>query len=297
MGTKDSERLLKEIETKLRIGKLDSGLLFLCSSLSFLFGLLQTLLAGVQTITYFLPLLVFGWILPFYLGYVKGALLDNSVIERSIGWIYLIFGNLMYLANLISHLIPRLFPEQPIIGILAAFSPFIAGFLFGRWLTKFVGKIFEICDKKLSEIELKITDSIAQSAIYFSVAGSFYVLNLPNIVSADFGLTAVILVFIFAGAMFYSAGSSYVKKIGRPYRVLEKAGKPKIARFGRCLSIFSLICMVIIANTPNGRHFQTFISVLLPFIVGFIFYTIFSAKTEIIFEKYGDTMEQNEEPF
>ena len=88
----DNEEVLRRIERKLKVGKLDSLLLFLSSSLAIVFGIVQATIGGYNSIIFFIPLLFTGWLMPVYVGYLRGAILLDSVVERIRGWVYLTSG-------------------------------------------------------------------------------------------------------------------------------------------------------------------------------------------------------------
>lgn len=81
----------------MRIEELDYLLLFLSSFLALFFTVFQAFLEISITIIYFIPLLILGAVLPIYIGYIRGALIYESVPERVRGWMYLILGVPFYL--------------------------------------------------------------------------------------------------------------------------------------------------------------------------------------------------------
>jgi hypothetical protein len=83
------------MEENRRRDKLDDALLFLMGSLGILFGLIQ-LYVGFSTLLQFIfPVALLGWVLPFYFGFVRGAIRD-SMADRYRGWIFLVFGLFLY---------------------------------------------------------------------------------------------------------------------------------------------------------------------------------------------------------
>jgi hypothetical protein len=93
--------VLDEIRRLIRVGKLDSALLFLISLIALIFGFLQTVVGGYVALLFSLPLLFIGWVLPFYIGFVRGALIHDSPTDRTRGWNYFILGVGTYLVYLI----------------------------------------------------------------------------------------------------------------------------------------------------------------------------------------------------
>lgn len=65
-----------------RISRLDSFLLFAASSISLGFAVGHALIGGIVALVIFLPLLSTVWFMSIYVGYVRGAILMNSLAER-----------------------------------------------------------------------------------------------------------------------------------------------------------------------------------------------------------------------
>ncbi len=74
-----------------RRDKLDDALLFVMGSLGILFGLIQVFVDFSTLLQFIAPVGLLGWILPFYFGYVRGAVKD-SMVDRYRGWIFLVVG-------------------------------------------------------------------------------------------------------------------------------------------------------------------------------------------------------------
>ena len=73
--------------------KMDYLLLHLSSLIGIIFIFFQTLIGGIKSLILFFPLTVFIVILPVYIGFVRGAIFLDLVIERVRGWIFLIVGS------------------------------------------------------------------------------------------------------------------------------------------------------------------------------------------------------------
>src|SRR5438094_8387494 len=85
------ERLKSYFDRKSKVGKLDSALLFLSSSTGLVFTVVQVT-TSVSRIAFFLPIVLLGWGLPFYYGYLLGGVVRDSAIDRLRGWIFFIAG-------------------------------------------------------------------------------------------------------------------------------------------------------------------------------------------------------------
>jgi len=82
------------------VSKLDSALLFFTSSLIAVFSIGYAILA-LDWLVIFFPLLIISWVMPIYIGYIRGALIYDSIDERIRGWTYFIYGAFYYCTLLV----------------------------------------------------------------------------------------------------------------------------------------------------------------------------------------------------
>ena len=77
-----------------KLERMDRLLLFACG----LYGIVTTLTQylGAKTWAAYIATLAFGVAMPVYVGYIRGAIIIDSVVERARGWIYLVFGTIAY---------------------------------------------------------------------------------------------------------------------------------------------------------------------------------------------------------
>jgi len=102
---KDLRRAIEELRENLqregRMAAWDQLLFVATSFITFIFSVMQALLpSSRQALLSFLPLAVTGLVMPLYVGYYRGAILLDSVVERMRGWMYLLFSLGVYLVNL-----------------------------------------------------------------------------------------------------------------------------------------------------------------------------------------------------
>jgi hypothetical protein len=83
------------MEENRRRDKLDDALLFLMGSIGILFGLIQVYVGFSTLLQFIVPVALLGWALPFYFGFVRGAIGD-SMADRYRGWIFLVIGLFLY---------------------------------------------------------------------------------------------------------------------------------------------------------------------------------------------------------
>ena len=95
--------MLKEIGRNMPIGKLDSLFLLIPA----LLGLSLTVTASTfrgwkneEVIMLTASLLVIAVVWPIYVGYIRGGIIMNDILERARGWIYLSIGVVIYLWNM-----------------------------------------------------------------------------------------------------------------------------------------------------------------------------------------------------
>lgn len=120
MALSDENKLREYLDGKLLLGKIDTLLLFLSSSISITFAIGNAIL-GVEWVAYFLPLIFLGWFMPVYIGYIRGAIIpvQYPVTERIRGWIYLIAGAGTYFINPILFALSISFMIiNPLLGLL-----------------------------------------------------------------------------------------------------------------------------------------------------------------------------------
>ncbi len=96
MGIKGSEDFDRVGSNYKKIDKLDQLLLFVTSSAGIFISVLQELSVTNVLDTHLFALLFFGWLMPIYIGYYRGAVKYNDALERSRGWIYFLIGLIGY---------------------------------------------------------------------------------------------------------------------------------------------------------------------------------------------------------
>jgi len=173
----DSElSLLNMANSHRRIERLDDFFLFITSVLGLSFSLLYTLFGYREIIYGFLPLLIIGVVIPIYIGYVRGAILLDTLEERVRGWIYFLYGVVFYLALCVlfttNRLLTILNVEFEAFSALLSFVGYFAlGFFLGRrrlyrWFCKNIFKAFNV---KMTNLMYKIYDDTSSNAGWTSI--------------------------------------------------------------------------------------------------------------------------------
>ena len=180
-----SESFKEYVDKKMKIGKVDSFLLYLTSLFGLLYSLAQFFLSTIEDIIYFIPLLVPGLILPIYFGYCRGALGDSAE-DRVRGWLYLIVGAPFYIIPFLSSLIQKPI-EQCIPANIARTVPLLLVLFMAFLISNYIGIlgrrlkdfIFYLCERKSSFATDKMSADTALSAIFLSAALSIVPLLKP----------------------------------------------------------------------------------------------------------------------
>lgn len=127
-----------------RLTALDAALLFFSSFLAFayvtIFVLLDVPAVGVIES---LPIIITGVLLPLYVGYMRGAVQQDSLLERMRGWIYLLVGSGMYTIQFVFSQFPAVITDPyalPGFGLFVALMLLLVTFprRFVLWAYKYL---------------------------------------------------------------------------------------------------------------------------------------------------------------
>lgn len=175
-------------ERQKKIEKLDNAFLFVISLIGLLFTIIQFYREGVSGLIEIAPLLVLGTVVPFYIGYIRGAIECNTIIERVRGWVYLTVGVIAYFAFFIES-----FGVSFDVGLLVYFLIITFGAFSVYYLEKWFSKFFGIQDK--------IANRYAFYGTMFAGVGFAYVSRLivlaynslqPALQNSDFIITIIL---------------------------------------------------------------------------------------------------------
>lgn len=109
------------MENQRRIDRLDEAFLFIISMVGVLFTIIQVYTKEIQGLVEISPLMFIGVFLPFYVGYVRGAIICNTIEERLRGWSYLAVGVSTYLALFLTKISPVMYWIFILISIILVF--------------------------------------------------------------------------------------------------------------------------------------------------------------------------------
>lgn len=109
------------------------------------------------------PLLFLGIVLPFYIGYLRGAIELDSVMERTRGWVYLAVGISTYVSILLIRIDPNFY-----------FLFIVIAFLLIYYLERWFNTVFEIEDD-ISNLYAFYGTTISGFSLAF---GSYHVIHI-----------------------------------------------------------------------------------------------------------------------
>jgi hypothetical protein len=203
----DNEEVVRRIETKLKIGKLDSLLLFISSSLSSILTIMRLIIGEYNSIILFIPLLLSGWFMPVYIGYLRGAILLDSTVERIRGWLYLIFGVGFYISLIPFFLLKTTQQEFGIIEIIFAL---LIGLLILTatiicYDLSFKKALFKIADHNSMSVETKEAIHYTKTAAAIIGAISYLLITFGEWSSIYFWIISVLLYVL---VLFYFEGKA-----------------------------------------------------------------------------------------
>jgi len=282
--SEEIENLRKYLEKEMRADKLDTSLLFIISCLGLIFSVLQIFLSGRLSLIYILMPLITGFILPFWYGFLQGAVFHDLPIIRVKGWIYLYFGIFLYFIVLIPYALAKIFPDNPM-TLLSSIIPLLAGYFSKSLIWKICSKIFEIFDKSISGIDDEIIELTSNSAIYFCLSGVLLILYFED--SSYLSSVGTIL-FIFLALITELSSWKYIKKYDKPYEIIELKKHPRIAKAFRAIGLVFFILLIFYMILPESE-----LSLKITFLIlassSFILFMLFKPATVIEFRGERNT--------
>ncbi len=139
-----------------------------------MFAVIRAAMNPATSIVTSIPLIFLGIVLPFYYGYVRGALVRSSAVDRYRGWIFFLVGLGAYGYNIAVEWMNQVLPlyvgrltyltDVPIAIIAVLFGFFVA--------RRFHRFIFQILGETSSPLISRAAIGAALSAIFFAAVGS-----------------------------------------------------------------------------------------------------------------------------
>jgi hypothetical protein len=149
------------------LDSLDKAFLFLLGSINIAFALLQTVLGGQNAVLLFAPLLLIGLFFPFYIGYLRGAIVLHSVLERTRGWIYFAVGVTIYAASLATILCRDYYPQWPDLSLILYMLCYAVGYLVSR---RWVASILRATETRLTARDLAVIGGTVGASLALSAS-------------------------------------------------------------------------------------------------------------------------------
>ncbi|MFQ5911108.1 MAG: hypothetical protein ACE5IJ_10380 [Thermoplasmata archaeon] len=214
---------------RLKVGKLDSLLLFLPSVIGIIFAILgPALKLPIRPWEWALGIILF-WVMPVYVGYYRGAIARDSMFERLRGFMYILVGFPMYAAQMFllilgSYQLPGLDEWYLILIVKGIVLLVVVGLLtvvLGNMWAPFQDRIYSLFGWLPGEYEIRLIfwptmwaafffGFSAQTSLYWS---AFYSSTDPLFDLSSFLLS---LLFFEAGLFFEQTAHKEVCKIREP---------------------------------------------------------------------------------
>jgi lysylphosphatidylglycerol synthetase-like protein (DUF2156 family) len=180
--------LADRIDQKLRLGKSDALLLYVASLQTVVLTLSQLLL-GSQALVYYPAILLFVAIMPIYIGYVRGAITRDSLVERTRGWLYLIFGTVMYLAVVLVWILGRV---SIIVKGLQLVMFFSIGWLSARTVPAVGSRILNALGGSADQSALESFTRTGEAIMWMSFTLAF-ITATPDLLGSSIGVFGALL--------------------------------------------------------------------------------------------------------
>jgi hypothetical protein len=171
-GKQASSQLPQRDERKTE--KLDAAFLFVLSFVGIIVSFLQVTVINLGAFIEALPFLVLGIVLPFYVGYLRGAIEVDTVQERMRGWVYALIGTTYYLGSFVIAWLNFHYSQLPyILGLLLMYSMIMGSLILTYRALKWSNKIFAF-ETVTSQYVFSVTGlSAVASGFLFSVLTAF----------------------------------------------------------------------------------------------------------------------------
>jgi hypothetical protein len=286
-----------------RMRNLDSFLLFLSSIFGLSFSFLYALLGYREIVYGFLPLLINGLVIPIYIGYVRGAILLDTLEERVRGWIYFIYGIISYILSPAFWAINKLMLTANIefeiasrlvmfIGIFAV-SYFLGAGNLRRW---FCHTIFKVFNREMTKLTDKIYIDTGSSAFSVSLFLSIaFIFSISSTLDAI--ITSFMVVNISFGVAFFVWNerdirrwidllqfSEYIDLEYRPSKFFIPIW------IGKVFSVISLLAIAILLVAFKWIDLFVQIGLVIIVLIGYILVTFSFGKSRTMHVKKKGTM-------
>jgi hypothetical protein len=243
--------------------KLDEAFLFSISIVTVLIAIVQAYQTPLTVISLLeiTPFLILGVILPFFVGYIRGAI-NNSKIERLRGWTYLMVGVTAYCA-LMSSKIPY--------GILALIPLLVLSIILIQYTEKWFKDKFGF--EETTRNMLSFSGTVVSS---FAIAYLFvFIIRAISYYEVSTLFLQAIMVFIFLTVVIVVEKlSTDIQTVTIP-KVLQKKIEVDIKKSNRRKELLFFTTVLVFANTLMGigvrgvlKNNYLTVFTLLPAIIG-----------------------------
>jgi len=297
MTTKEGVEVL--IDREMKMQNLDQLFLFLTSILGLFFSLIYILFERIETVVGFLPILILGLFIPVYIGYIRGAILIDNLEERIKGWIYFVYGIIVYITEVVLSITRRTLADMNIgftnISLLVVFAGgLILGYVVARgkihrWLCRNISAAF---NQETTTLTNKIHDDTAFSAFTLSLLmhGSFSTIIFS--VELDFLTIGFVTFTAAAGIAFFALSERDIRRLSSllefsEYVEVERQRvKPYMpSRIGRISLPISLVLFTLSIISLDWENAFATLVMLVVGGIGLILFVLSVERTKISVEK------------
>lgn len=189
------------------MGKLDSALLFLSSTVGVMFAVIRASINPSASLVTAIPLIVLGMVLPFYYGYVRGALVRSSTVDRYRGWIFFLVGLGAYGYSITVAWMNEVLPAYVgrgayVTNVPVAVVAVLLAYVIARRFHKFILKVL---GESSSKVIARAALMTAMSAILFAGVGS----NVATIRNFSPSIALGLLLLLATGVYFLRESGRY----------------------------------------------------------------------------------------
>jgi len=280
--------LKKDLKRDIKKNRLDNLLLHTSTLLGIILALFQTMINAEYLIKCFIPLFLFVWLIPVYIGYVKGAIIYDLISERLRGWMYLMEGTLTYLVFLgvfflrtkqdkaISTI------DNYIIMFFLLFIVLIGGYIYKKFI-KFFNTEISIVEKYLIKRTIFLPFLLGLASLLYLILVDIKINKIEDLIDIGFfvGLGSISLLILLV--LFVERGNKkIIEALDKHPKLIDK----KLITKDSLILIISLLISIVILILFSYVFISftvtfVFIFVVLLFVYVLLFRLLFYNKTVV----------------
>jgi hypothetical protein len=232
-----------------------------------MFAVIRTAVNPATSILTAIPLIFLGTVLPFYYGYVKGALVRSSTVDRYRGWIFFFVGLGAYGYNLAAQWMNQVLPLSLGRAWYLANVPLAIAAVLGAVIVarRFHHFFFEVLSESSSPFVTPTALTTVMSAFFFAAVFS----NVATISNIDLSSGPPLLLLFVGGVYFLRKSGRYAgyanSKVPPTPRIIRGRwyGKRLFSLTDSLLSYAGLLLLLVatlyfVSTTPTGESLVSY---------------------------------------